>query len=392
MSKENLYKRGPVWWLRASANGVEFRESLRTSDLKTARRLRDKRMSEITAAAYHGEVRHTWEEAVTEWASHALGQIGRNTAKRYAVSLKQIKPFLSGTDVAAIDGKTIQHLINQRRQVDKATPATVRRDLTAISRVLEYAEALGWREGNPTLSKRKMLRERRDPIVLPTQHDISAVIALSTARFAALIVAAQLTGCRQDELTSLTWKQFSPKTGTLEVIGKGNKRRTIQLSEAATAHLDGTVRVLGSELIFCTPQGTKWASPASYFVKIRDRVMKRSMTERNKILEQNSIPRRVAVTVLKNWEARDPSRLVEWQADPNEIKRLEVPIHDDPPTFRPFRFHDLRHLWAVEALKGGMGIYALSKHLGHTSVSVTERVYLAFLTPEEAEAAKAKAA
>jgi integrase/recombinase XerD len=52
----------------------------------------------------------------------------------------------------------------------------------------------------------------------------------------------------------------------------------------------------------------------------------------------------------------------------------------------------LRHLWAVEALRGGMGLYALSKHLGHTSVSVTERVYLAFLTPEEAEAAKAKAA
>jgi len=122
------------------------------------------------------------------------------------------------------------------------------------------------------------------------------------------------------------------------VIGKGNKRRTIQLSEAATAHLDGTVRVLGSDLIFCTPQGTKWASPASYFVKIRDRVAKANKD------------------------------------------------------FRPFRFHDLRHLWAVEALKGGMGIYALSKHLGHTSVSVTERVYLAFLTPEEAEAAKAKAA
>jgi integrase len=88
----------------------------------------------------------------------------------------------------------------------------------------------------------------------------------------------------------------------------------------------------------CTPQGTKWSSPASYFVKIRDRVAKANKD------------------------------------------------------FRPFRFHDLRHLYAVEALRGGMGIYALSKHLGHTSVGITERVYLAFLTPEEAQAAKAKAA
>jgi integrase/recombinase XerD len=337
MSKENLYRRGQVWWMRASANGVEYRCSLRTVNLKTARRLRDKRLAEITSAAYHGEVKHTWEEAVVSWSQHAMGQIARSTAKRYGVSLTMVRSMLAGLDVSTIEGKTIQNLIQQRRR-DGATPATVRRDLTAISRVLEYAEALGWREGNPTLSKRKLLRERRDPIVLPTASDISAVISASSTRFASLISAALLTGCRQEELTSLTWKQFNAKTGTCEIIGKGNKRRTIQLSEAATAHLDGTVRVLGSDLIFCTPQGTKWSSPASYFVKIRDRVAKAN------------------------------------------------------PGFKPFRYHDLRHLWAVEALRGGMGIYALSKHLGHTSVSVTERVYLAFLTPEEAEAAKAKAA
>lgn len=337
-SNDHLYKRGEIFWLRTTVAGREFRESLRCSDIKIARKRRDARLTEIEGAVRFGEVKHTWEDAVVEWSQHAIGQIGRATAKRYAVSLKQCLPFLNGCDISVLDGKTIQHLINQRRQVDRATPATIRRDLTAISRVLEYAEALEWREGNPTLSKRKLLRERRDPICLPAVSDITALTNSASPRFGALITAALLTGCRQDELVNLTWKQFQPKTGTLEVIGKGNKRRTIQLSEAATAHLDGTVRVLGSELIFCTPQGTKWSSPASYFVKIRDRVAKAN------------------------------------------------------PGFRPFRYHDLRHLWAVEALRGGMGLYALSKHLGHTSVSVTERVYLAFLTPEEAEAAKAKAA
>jgi integrase/recombinase XerD len=338
MSEENMYPRGKIWWLRTTVDGTEYRESLRCSDVKVARKRRDKRLAEIKDAVHFGEVKHTWEEAVTSWATHVVGQVGQSTAKRYAVSLKQVLAYLSGTDIALIDGKTIQNLITQRRAVDKATPATVRRDLTAVSRVLEYAEALGWREGNPTLSKRKLLRERRDPIVLPTASDMDLIVAQSSPRFGGLICAALLTGCRQDELCNLTWKQFNAKTGTLEVIGKGNKRRTIQLSEAATAHLDGTVRVLGSELIFCTPQGTKWASPASYFVKIRDRVAKANKE------------------------------------------------------FRPFRFHDLRHLFAVEALRGGMGLFKLSKHLGHTDVGVTQRVYLAFLTPEEAEAAKAKAA
>jgi integrase/recombinase XerD len=367
MSNEHLYKRGEIWWMRATANGREYRASLRTSHLPTARRLRDKRLAEITAAAYHGEVKHTWEEAVTEWATHAIGQISRSTSKRYAVSLKQIHPALSGRSISSITGVEIQALIQQRRR-DGATPATVRRDLTAISRVLEYAEALGWREGNPTLSKRKLLRERRDPIELPTSQSITAMIQASSTRFGALIFAALMTGCRQDELVNLTWKQFNAKTGTLEVIGKGNKRRTIQLSEDATRHIDGTVRVLGSDLIFCTPQGTKWSSPASYFVKIRNRVM-----ERNKLLRRVSVS-----TTIRSLDD-----------DPSEPTATKVPL---PDAFRPFRFHDLRHLWAVNALRGGMGLYALSKHLGHTSVSVTERVYLAFLTPEEAEAAKAKAA
>lgn len=52
-----------------------------------------------------------------------------------------------------------------------------------------------------------------------------------------------------------------------------------------------------------------------------------------------------------------------------------------------FRFHDLRHLFAVEALRKGMGIYELSQHLGHTSVKTTE-IYLSHLTPMEKKSAK----
>ena len=56
--------------------------------------------------------------------------------------------------------------------------------------------------------------------------------------------------------------------------------------------------------------------------------------------------------------------------------------------FRRFRFHDLRHLHAVEYLKVGGSLYDLSKRLGHTSVKTTE-IYLDFLTAEEAAKAKA---
>jgi len=55
--------------------------------------------------------------------------------------------------------------------------------------------------------------------------------------------------------------------------------------------------------------------------------------------------------------------------------------------FRPFRFHDLRHLHAVTWLKDGRSIYDLQNRLGHTSIKTTE-MYCAYLTPEEHRAAK----
>lgn len=55
--------------------------------------------------------------------------------------------------------------------------------------------------------------------------------------------------------------------------------------------------------------------------------------------------------------------------------------------FRPFRFHDLRHLHAVNWLKDGRSIYTLQQRLGHSSIKVTE-LYLDFLTADEVLAAK----
>jgi integrase/recombinase XerD len=275
----------------------------------------------------------SWHDAFAQWADHASGQIGAKTAKRYAVSLKQCEPWLKSKNVSEIDGRTITDLMTARKRAG-AGAATIRRDLTAISRVLEFAEAMGWREGNPTLSKRRILKERRDPIELPTWGAIASVLAASSVRFAGLIEAAMLTGCRQDELVNVTWLQFNPKAQTLDVIGKGNKRRTISLSAQATAHFQMQPRTLSSRLIFCRESGEPFEQAASDFCHFR----------------------RLAVS-------RDKT-----------VKR--------------FRFHDLRHLYAVEYLRAGGNLYDLAQQLGHTSVKTTEQVYLAFLTPDEAKGAK----
>ena len=332
-SEENLYQRGGIWWLRATVGGTEFRESLRTCEVKAARRLRDKRLDEIRRQVANPEDNVTWGMAVSAWVDHAIGQIGPKTLLRYDVSLKQCEPFLVSKTVREIGNKTLYSLIDARKRAG-AGAATIRRDLTAISRVLEYAESRQWREGNPTLSVRRTIKERRDPIALPEAPEVERIIESSSVRFGALVRAALLTGCRQHELVTAKWRGFNPRAGTLEVIGKGNKLRTIELSDKATAHITAHPRTIKSPLIFCHESGEEFAQPASEFCHVR-----RAIEAKNK-------------------------------------------------EFRRFRFHDLRHLFAVEALRNGdMDIYTLSMHLGHTSVKTTE-IYLKFLTPEQARKAK----
>lgn len=338
MPEENLYQRGETWWLRAEIGGVKYRESLRTGDVKRARKLRDQRLDAIKADVHHGEARRSWHEAVTAWIRHTKGTISSNTLKRYAVSLKQVESLLAAHSISSIDGKAIGSLMEARR-ASGATHATLNRDLTAVSAVLTFAEAMGWREGNPTLSKRRLNRERRDPIYLPDEKSIIMLQDACTPDFRPMMVLARETGLRQAELAGMKWADLGVDGTTLSVIGKGNKRRVIRLSPDAQRTIRD--RPKRSEYIISRftidGSGPPFTKPSQDFSHFRHKV------ERSRI---------------------------------------------NGPHFKRFRFHDLRHLFAVEALRGGMGIYALSKHMGHSSVTVTE-IYLSFLTGDEENQARA---
>jgi integrase/recombinase XerD len=323
MSESNMYAVNGTWYLRAEIAGRKYRESLHTANVRDARRLRDARLRTIEAQARHGAV--DWRKAVVAWAEHQKGQIAAATLTRYLQSLSLCEPHLNDRMVGEIDGAIVRALVAARRRV--VGIATVRRDLTAVSRVLAYAQSVGWREGNPALDAIRLLRERRDPITLPDEDSIQAVLDKCSPHLRNLVIAARLTGARQAELTALKWSQFNEAAGTLEILkGKGNRRRVIKLSDAALAHIAGLDR--SGDLIFPSADGP-WVSVPPAFAKT--------------------------------------------------VRRAGPRVQ--------FRFHDMRHLYAVESLRSGMSIYRVSQHLGHTSVKTTE-LYLAHLTPDEADRAR----
>lgn len=333
-----IYQRTPggVWWCRFTVAGHETRQSLRTRDKRTALREAARLKDEAVGRVHRGETKKYWKEAVVEWARDLVGKVEPSTARRYGTSIKVLACYFKDMMVHEIGKAEIKAFVKARRQQVKI--ATVRRDLQALSSLLGFCDDENWRDGNPARDLMHKLKERRDPIILPPQVDIDAVLADASPSLAALARASLLTGARQGELANAIWTNFHGHQLTL--IGKGNKRRVIDLPPNVQEFFRAIPRHIKSPVIFHV-DGARRENPATFFSRVVKRVAKRKE-----------------------------------QAGEHFVR---------------FRFHDLRHAYAVRFLKDGGSIYMLQKILGHTSVKTTE-IYLEYLSPDEQLRAKGETA
>ena len=342
---ENCYARGSWWWTRFTVAGSEYREPLRIPVRgKTEERQAEKRAAERKAAVV-AEVRYgvaapvTWAAAVIGWHQEAVAaDLRDSTIKRYLVSIKQLKPMLDPLDVQEIDAAFIRKAVAVRRR-HGATNATIRRDLTAISQVLAHAKRQGWRTDNPALDyDRASVKERREPIALPIADEIEAVRARCPARFGDMIAFALATGMREEEIASLQHSRIDKARGVAMIYkAKGRRARAVPLSPDALAVIAKQPQYLGSDFVFWHGAGARFHNIASNFGRARRKAAQNAAHEKR--------------------------------------------------AFVGFRFHDLRHMFAVEYLRHGGSIYALQQILGHSTIKTTEG-YLDYLTPAEVEAAR----
>lgn len=328
--------RGDVLWARFTVAGKEFRESLRTgSPASAAKRVAEMRSKAIGRAKF-SETNATWEDAGRDWLKHLRLQVGSpRTVKRYADSISLATPFFEGMNISEIGKEHINRFVAARRQKG-VTNATIRRDLQAISSLLDFAEDEGWREGNPAQDKMRRLKERRDPISLPLEDDYAFVLSRLPQPYADMLRIARASGLRQGEIAAMERVHFDPASYRLMVRGKGNKQRAITLSDEAADIIARQPLSPTTTRVFHSGGKAVWQA-AFVFSRARRTAQKAAQKEGRE--------------------------------------------------FQGFRFHDMRHLYAVEFLRRGGSIYALQKHLRHSSIKTTE-IYLDFLSPEEQERAK----
>lgn len=332
----NLYRRGRIWWGRVQVAGREHRRSLRTHDRAEAKKRLAEWIKEASHTRFHGEPRLTWKAASLRYTTEAAGSVKPDTMKRYISSFAQVDGILGEMYVDEITRRTVGKIISTGRQRG-ATNATIRRDLTAVSRVLALCVAYGEREDNPAKEfDKEVIRERRSPRRLPEPDQVRAYAAACHGNLRHLVMLLWQTGMRLEEAVGLERGQIRIHDAVIDLHEtKTDAPRAVPLSDAAVGTITGTpiwsppVAPIGRKRwVFWHGQGERYLNASSNLQQVRRRL-------------------KIAWTV-----------------------------------------HDLRHLFAVEYLRERRGsIYDLQQALGHSSIRTTE-IYLKYLTADEAAEAK----
>lgn len=313
---KNLFKRGPTYYARFFVRGELQRVSLRTGDPREARERLKALKLKAERQAFGIESAATWDDAVVSYCAGVLdaGSVKPGTAKRYRVSLRQVDLHFRGKPLPLITVPEIARYVTERQR-DGATNATIRRDITTMSRVLSFAAASGAVQANAAAAyDRSLLRERRAAIQAPDDAAVEAgakaAEAAGNAPLADLIRFLRAIGMRAGEALRARREHIHGSELTIPETKTG-RVRTIDLGMA-------------------------------------------------------QIPAVRTGRLFPSMPTDTGALASRWQ---HARKALPKEQH--------FRLHDLRHAYAIAEIRAGRDIYDLSHHLGHSSVKVTE-IYLGY--------------
>lgn len=282
------------------------------------------------------------------WAETYLGGIKPRTVTIYTTVINvHIKPALGAVHLEALTTHLIQEFYNRCTKEKSLSAKSVKNIHCVLHRALRQAVLLGYIRYNPT-----------DACILPraVKKDIKpldeAQIALFLKQIAGdplerLMVVTLFTGMRKGEVMGLTWDCVDFYRGTVTV----NK----QLQFAG--------KNSGGYQLLPTKNGkSRVIMPAGFVMSV--------------LKKQQEIQTMWRVEAGTAWEKSDyvftdelGHHLKTWNVD--RCFKRAVEAIGLPNT----RFHDMRHSYAVAAIRSGDDIKTVQENLGHATAAFTLDVY-----------------
>jgi len=261
-----VFQRGDIWWVAYSYRGKEIRESSKSAKKTDADNLLKKRLGEIGRGRLIGptEEKVTFEMIATDFETDRAAR-GEKSLRDAKERISHLKSFFSSDRAVDITTPRIREFIRSRREDDKASPATVNRDLAALSRMFSLA-----------IQARRLTTRPHIPKLLEAQPrqgffedaDYIAVRGHLPSAHQSVLDFAYFTGWRKSEITLLEWTDVDLEAGVVRLrpeLSKNRQGRTLDL----VGPLKDVLERQGEVKEFTGPDGEQGNSQFVFHVKGR---------------------------------------------------------------------------------------------------------------------------
>ena len=338
--KEYTYWEARITTGRDPGTGRQVQRSFTGKTQKEVREKMQAAAVAVNTGSYVTPQKMTVGQWMDTWAADYLGAAKPATVTIYKNNIKNhIKPALGAVGLSDLHPHMVQTFINGL----ELSPASVRLAYKVLHMALEKAVKLEYIPKNPAAGSELPKLEQKEIHPLDDQQVAELLNAAKGGDIEYLIIAALFTGCRLSELLGLTWEAVDFKQGTI----------TINKQLARPEHRGATP--------FISPKNGKprTISPATSVMATLKRQQRRQIEQQLKAgpLWDNMYH------VVFSTEIGEP--LDQWKAEKEFSAVLEA------AGLTGIRFHDLRHSYAVNAIRAGDDIKTIQGNLGHASAAFT---------------------
>ena len=311
---------------------------------KTQKEVREKLQAAAVAVntgTYIEPTRMTVGQWLDIWAADYLVNVKPNTVRAYTLNIKKhIKPALGAVRLSDLRPHMVQTFVNG---LEGLSAASVRLAYKVFHQALEKAVGLGYLPKNPASGCVLPKLEQKEICPLDDKQSKALLNAARGEDVEYLISVALFTGCRLSELLGLTWDCVDLTKGTLNI----NKQLVRPDHRKAG--------------LFISPKNGKSRTiTTATSVLTTLKAQKRQQAEWQ--LRAGAVWNNAHNLVFSN-EIGAP--FDQWRAEEGFKRALTA------AGLEGVRFHDLRHTYAVNAIRAGDDIKTIQGNLGHASAAFT---------------------
>lgn len=289
------------------------------------------------------------------WVETYLGDVKPRTLDVYKSDIRlHLKPALGAVRLEALDAPTIQAVYNNFRKPTERHPnglsaKTIKNVHGVLHKALKQAVLVGYIRSNPS-DHCILPRVEKKNFTPLDDFDIAAFVeAIKNHRFQTLFTLTLFTGLREGEVLGLTWDCVDFLNGTITV----NKQLQLHDETKCNAYELVSTKNGKARSIAVAPSVTGLLK-LHRTEQMKQRLLAGAAWEnhRNLVFTDETGRHLVKATVYR-----------EYKKVVSSIGRPDA------------RFHDLRHSYAVAAIRSGDDIKTIQGNLGHATASFTLDVY-----------------